>query len=86
MFTSIFWKSAAERAIKTAAQAGLGVIAAVQAAMAMGGPEVAAALDGKQLQLYALGIGLSAAGSVLTSIVGTQMGDKGTPSFIAGGE
>ncbi len=86
MFTRIFWKSAAERAIKTAAQAGLGVIASVQAAIVMGGPAVAEALDGKTLQIYALGIGLAAAGSVCTSLVGTQIGDKGTPSFISGGE
>lgn len=86
MFTPIFWKSLAERAIATAAESALGSIAIVQAALLMGGAEVQAALDGKQLQLYALGVGLSTSAAVLKGIVSAYVGDKGTPSLIEGGE
>jgi hypothetical protein len=72
MFTATFWKLAAERAIKTAAQTLLLTIGAAQGA------------DLFQLDWATAAAG-AAAGlvlSLLTSIVSAPFGDTGTPSLV----
>lgn len=69
--TSAFWKAAAERAIRTFAQTML----------AMLGFKAFDVLTADWGQL--LGVSLGAAVlSLLTSIVASEIGDKGTPSLI----
>jgi hypothetical protein len=73
MFTATFWKLAAERAIKTAAQTLLLTIGAAQGA------------DLFQLEWATAAAG-AAAGlvlSLLTSIVSAPFGQPGTPSLIS---
>lgn len=74
MFTVGFWKDAAERAIKTFAQA-------LVAAIAVGTPIME--LD------FAQGAGIAATASlvsILTSIASSGVGDKGTASLVASSE
>lgn len=69
--TRAFWRSAAERAIRTFAQAFLALVGAT-------------AFDVLQADWAGLvGVSLGAAFlSLLTSIVASEIGDKGTPSLI----
>ena len=73
MFTKSFWKSAAERAIRTVAQALVAVIAATSFDWF--------SADWKAIAGTALTAGVL---SLLTSIASAGIGDKGTPSLIAG--
>jgi len=72
MFTSSFWKSAAERAIKTVAQALIAVLAATT-------------FDWFTADWQAIAGTAATAGvlSLLSSIASAGIGDKGTPSVIA---
>jgi hypothetical protein len=71
MMTSAFWKAAAERAIRTFAQAFL----------ALAGAQAFDVLHADWTAL--LGVSLGAAVlSLLTSIVASEVGAKGTPSLI----
>lgn len=75
MWTLDFWREAAERAIKSAAQAPL---------VAWGVGELAAP-DAFTLD-WRLGLGVAAGGalvSVLTSLVSARVGDRRSPSLIA---
>jgi hypothetical protein len=80
MRTRIFWESAAERAISTAAQAAIAVL---------GADTVAGALGFDVMQASWLYAGSVAAGaavlSILKSVAATHFGDKGTPSLIKDG-
>lgn len=69
--TTAFWKAAAERAIRTFAQAFLALVGAT-------------AFDVLTADWASLiGVSLGAAVlSLLTSIVASEIGDKGTPSLI----
>ena len=73
MFTTTFWKSAAERAIKTVAQALIAVLAATT-------------FDWFNADWKAIAGTAATAGvlSLLSSIASAGIGDKGTPSIIAG--
>jgi hypothetical protein len=72
MFTTSFWKSAAERAIKTVAQALIAVLAATT-------------FDWFTADWQAIAGTAATAGvlSLLSSIASAGIGDKGTPSIIA---
>lgn len=75
MWTATFWKTTAERAIRTEAQVLLGFFVVGQTSV----------LDVDWLQ--ALGVsGIATLASVLTSIVATGVGDKGTASLVKDGE
>lgn len=78
MFTAKFWKDAAERAGKTAAQFGLGAWG-VTAFTAVGDVVPVAQATGLAM-LFGAGL------SVLTSVGSIAVGDKGTPSLLSGGE
>ena len=71
MFTVLFWKSAAERALKTAAQAALLVIGADQVN--------ALSADWTLVGGFALG---GAALSVLTSVASSGVGEADSPSLV----
>lgn len=73
MFTTLFWKSAAERAIKTVAQALIAVLAATT-------------FDWFTADWQAIAGTAATAGvlSLLSSIASAGIADKGTPSIIAG--
>ena len=73
MFTTSFWKSAAERAIKTVAQALIAVLAATT-------------FDWFTADWQAIAGTAATAGvlSLLSSIASAGIADKGTPSIIAG--
>lgn len=73
MFTTSFWKSAAERAIKTVAQALIAVLAATT-------------FDWYTADIKAIAGTAATAGvfSLLSSIASAGIADKGTPSIIAG--
>lgn len=73
MFTTSFWKSAAERAIKTVAQALIAVLAATT-------------FDWFNADWKAIAGTAATAGvlSLLSSIASAGIADKGTPSIIAG--
>ena len=73
MFTSSFWKSTAERAIKTVAQALIAVLAATTFDWFTA--------DWQAIAGTAVTAGLL---SLLSSIASAGIGDKGTPSVIAG--
>jgi hypothetical protein len=75
MWTTAFWKDAAERAIRTFAQA----------LLAMLGTDLVGITELDWPQLLAVGA-TAAVVSLLTSVVATGVGDKGTTSFIPGGE
>jgi len=72
MFTSSFWKSAAERAIKTVAQALIAVLAATT-------------FDWFTADWQAIAGTAATAGvlSLLSSIASAGIGDKGTTSLVA---
>lgn len=71
MFTATFWKSAAERAIKTVAQALIAVLAATT-------------FDWFSADWKAIAGTAATAGvlSLLSSIASAGIGDKGTPSVV----
>lgn len=72
MFTASFWKSAAERAVKTVAQALIAVVA--------GQSFNWFSADWQAI----VGVGLTAGVlSILTSIASDGIGPKGTPSVVA---
>lgn len=75
LFDAVFWRSAAERAIRTCAQA----LVAILGTTAVG----VASFDWAQALTIA---GMATTLSVATSIVATGVGDKGTPSLVEGGE
>ena len=71
LFTAYFWKGALERAIRTYAQALFAILT--------GGMIVT---DTRQWKEALLSSAVAAVLSVLTSIVASGIGDKGTPSFV----
>ena len=75
MFTNDFWRSTGERAVRTAAQALLALV----------GTSVTGVLDVDWIQALSVA-GLATLLSVLMSLVGSDVSDKGTPSFVAGGK
>jgi hypothetical protein len=75
MFTKRFWVSASERAIKTFAQTFL----------AMAGAQAFNVVTADWLSLLSVSVG-AAVLSYLTSIVSAEIGDRGTPSLVKGGE
>lgn len=75
MWTSKFWKSTAERAIKTFAQSAV-------AALGAGYTGILTVDFASVVSVAALATVLS----VLTSIASANAGDAGTPSLVAGGE
>ena len=75
MFTKQFWKDAAERAVKTAAQAAVVVV----------GADVANVFELDWNEMAGLSIG-AALLSVLTSIASEPFGEKGTASLVGGSE
>jgi hypothetical protein len=75
MFTALFWRSAAERCVKTVAQTLL-------AAVAVGGTDVMS-VGWKQAGLTALVAGVL---SLATSTASSQVGDSTSPSVLTGGK
>ena len=75
MFSLIFWKSTAERAIRTAAQTLLGFFVVGQTGV----------LDVDWVQSLSV-TAVAVIVSVLTSVVATGVGDKGTASLVKEGE
>ena len=73
MFTASFWKQAAERALRTVAQALVAVIAATSFDWF--------SADWRAIAGTALTAGVL---SLLTSIASAGIGEKGTPSIVAG--
>ncbi|GAA0719777.1 holin [Dactylosporangium roseum] len=71
MFTASFWKAAAERAVKTFAQAGLALLTG----------DGLGVLDVDWGQVGSVGL-LAAIASVLTSIVSSGVGPVGSPSVV----
>ncbi len=71
MWTSIFWRDAAERAVRTAAQAALGVL----------GVDGLGLLDVEWTGTASVA-GLAALVSVLTSVVASNRGDDQSASFV----
>ena len=70
MFTIRFWRDTAERAVKTAAQSAVGLFVADQTVMSLDWSQAGAV------------VGTAAVVSVLTSIVSSGIGDKGTASAV----
>lgn len=75
LYDLTFWRSTSERAVRTAAQALLALL----------GTGVAGIIDVNWAQALSVA-GLATTLSVLMSIVGSGIADKGTPSFVEGGE
>jgi hypothetical protein len=75
MFTALFWKSSAERAVRTAAQVLLGFLV-------VGETGVLEVDWAQALSVSAVAV----VASVLTSVVATGIGDKGTASLVKEGE
>ena len=76
MFNALFWKSAAERSISTAAQTAIAVI---------GIDAITPILEVEWA--YVAGVSATAAAlSILKSVAATHVADKGTPSLIKDGE
>lgn len=75
MFTATFWKTTVERAIRTAAQVLLGFLVVGQTGV----------LDVDWEQALSV-TGVAVIASILTSVVATGVGDKGTASLVKDGE
>ena len=71
MWTARFWKDAAERAIKTAAQVAAGYLAAV------GATDWRAEWD-----TALIAIGVATLGSVITSVLSSQVGNPADASLV----
>lgn len=69
MWTSAFWKDAAERAIKTAAQSAIGVLTATS-------------IEVIDWEAGAVAVGVATAVSVLTSLVSSGAGDRDSASLV----
>lgn len=74
MWTSTFWKAAAERAVKSAAQ--FGIFAWGTAAFTAVGDVVPVAQATGLAMLFGAGL------SILTSLASEPFGTKGTPSLV----
>jgi hypothetical protein len=74
MFTLKFWKDSGERAIRTAAQA----------LLALWAVDISGFLELDPLQAASVA-GFAAVTSILTSLVASGKGDKGTPAFVSQG-
>ena len=75
MWTVGFWKGAAERAIKTAAQAGLAFFVVGETGIA----------DVDWATVAGVGV-VAAIASILTSLVSAPFGPDGTPSLVWDGD
>lgn len=75
MWTKTFWKSTAERAVKTFAQAAVAAL----------GAGFTGLLDVDFVSVVSVA-GLTTVLSVLTSVASSGVADQGTPSLVAGGE
>jgi hypothetical protein len=75
MFSATFWKSTAERSIRTAAQVLLGFLVIGETGF----------LDVDWEQSLSV-TGVAVIASILTSVVATGVGDKGTASLVKDGE
>lgn len=75
MWAAIFWKTAAERSIRTAAQVLLGFLVVGETGI----------LDVDWEQALSV-TGVAVIASILTSVVATGVGDKGTASLVKEGE
>ena len=75
MFSATFWKSTAERSIRTAAQVLLGFLVIGETGF----------LDVDWEQALSV-TGVAVIASILTSVVATGVGDKGTASLVKDGE
>ena len=75
MFAATFWKSTVERSIRTAAQVLLGFLVVGQTGV----------LDVDWEQALSV-TGVAVIASILTSVVATGVGDKGTASLVKDSE
>jgi hypothetical protein len=75
MFSATFWKSTVERSIRTAAQVLLGFLVVGETGV----------LDVDWEQALSV-TGVAVIASILTSVVATGVGDKGTASLVKEGE
>jgi hypothetical protein len=75
MFSATFWKSTVERSIRTAAQVLLGFLVVGETGI----------LDVDWEQALSV-TGVAVIASILTSVVATGVGDKGTASLVKEGE
>jgi hypothetical protein len=75
MFTATFWKSTVERSVRTAAQVLLGFLVVGETGI----------LDVDWEQALSV-TGVAVIASILTSVVATGVGDKGTASLVKEGE
>jgi hypothetical protein len=75
MFAATFWKSTVERSIRTAAQVLLGFLVVGETGI----------LDVDWEQALSV-TGVAVIASILTSVVATGVGDKGTASLVKEGE
>ena len=75
MFAATFWKSTVERSIRTAAQVLLGFLVVGETGI----------LDVDWDQALSV-TGVAVIASILTSVVATGVGDKGTASLVKEGE
>ena len=75
MFAATFWKSTVERSIRTAAQVLLGFLVVGETGV----------LDVDWEQALSV-TGVAVIASILTSVVATGVGDKGTASLVKDGE
>jgi hypothetical protein len=75
MFSATFWKSTVERSVRTAAQVLLGFLVVGETGV----------LDVDWEQALSV-TGVAVIASILTSVVATGVGDKGTASLVKEGE
>jgi len=75
MFSATFWKSTVERSVRTAAQVLLGFLVVGETGV----------LDVDWEQALSV-TGVAVIASILTSVVATGVGDKGTASLVKDGE
>ena len=75
MFSATFWKSTIERSVRTAAQVLLGFLVVGETGI----------LDVDWEQALSV-TGVAVIASILTSVVATGVGDKGTASLVKEGE